>query len=56
MVVNITVLNHAIMHLGINLLLLTGPPGKHRWLEKNVPIRKGGLSKPFQVMEKENRL
>lgn len=44
------------MHLGINLLLLADPPGKCRWLEKKLPIRKGGVSKPFQVMEKENRL
>jgi len=50
------VFNHAIMHLGINLLLLADPPGKHRWLGENLPIRKGGVSKHFQVMKEENRL
>lgn len=51
------VLNHAIIHLGINLLVLADPPGKHRWLgKKKLPIRKGGIPKPFQVMKEENIL
>lgn len=46
------VLNHAIIHLGINLLVLADSPGKHRWLGKKITYQKRRKIKTFSSNER----